>query len=206
MKQRIDIESWARKSQYAHFKNFDEPFYGVCASIDCTKAYQRAKELNASFFLYYLHRSLMASNAVPAFRYRMEGDEVYLYDCNHSAITVDRPDNCFGFGYIDFSNDFEKFQAEGRQEIEKVKEETTLVPSDLGNTIHYSAVPWVNFTSLSHPRRFSGKDSCPKITFGKITEENGKRMIPFAVHVHHALVYGADLGNFIDTFQQLMNE
>lgn len=148
----------------------------------------------------------MASNAVPAFRYRIEGDEVYLYENTNSAITVDRPENCFGFGYINFNDDFDVFQTEGKKEIEKIKKETTLIPSELGNLIHYSAVPWINFTSLSHPRRFSGQDSCPKITFGKITEENGKRMLPLAIHVHHAIVFGADIGDFIDTFQYLMNE
>jgi chloramphenicol O-acetyltransferase type A len=206
MKQRIDIDTWIRKPHYLHFKDFDEPFYGVCVSVDCTKAYQKAKEMNASFYLYYLHKSLLAAKQVEAFCYRIENNQVFLYDECRPTITVDRPDGTFGFGYIDFFEDFGDFQTAGKNEIEKVRKEHSLVASGLDNVIHYSAAPWINFTSLSHPRRFSTGDSCPKITFGKLTDTDGKKLIPVAIHVHHALVDGRDIGEFVDIFQKLLNE
>jgi chloramphenicol O-acetyltransferase type A len=29
--------------------------------------------------------------------------------------------------------------------------------------IHFSAIPWLDFTSLSHARSYTFPDSCPKI-------------------------------------------
>lgn len=206
MKQKIDIENWVRKDHYLFFKNFDEPFYGVCVNIDCTNAYKRAKELKTSFFLYYLHKSTLAANRVEAFRYRLEENDVYLYDVIDPESTVDRPNGTFGFSHMDFHEDYDQFVAEASKVIDKVRNSTGIDLCAAVNAIHYSAVPWINFTSLSHARNFSRQDSCPKISFGKMTETNGKRSMPVSVHVHHALVDGVHVGQYIDEFQKLMNE
>lgn len=206
MKQKINIENWVRKDHFLFFKNFDEPFYGVCVTIDCTKAYQRAKELNTSFFLYYLHKSTLAANRVEAFRYRIEDNDVYLYETNDPEATIDRPNGTFGFSHMDFHEDYNHFAVEASKVVNRVRNSTTMELCAAVNAIHYSAVPWINFTSISHARNFSRQDSCPKISFGKMTENKGKRTMPVSVHVHHALVDGFQVGQYIDEFQKLMNE
>jgi chloramphenicol O-acetyltransferase type A len=81
------------------------------------------------------------------------------------------------------------------------------VPAVSGeNVIHYSSLPWINFKSISHARSFSFKDSSPKISFGKMTIQQDKKIMPVSVHVHHALMDGYQVSQFIDLFQQLMNE
>ena len=74
------------------------------------------------------------------------------------------------------------------------------------NLVHFSAVPWINFTSISHSRSFTIPDSCPKFSFGKMTEENGKKFMSMSVHVHHGLVDGYHLGLYFEEFDRLMNE
>jgi len=75
------------------------------------------------------------------------------------------------------------------------------------NLIHFSAIPWVNFTSLSHARSYSFPDSCPKISFGKMMiADDGKRTMSMSVHAHHGLMDGFQVGQFIDCFQELMNQ
>jgi chloramphenicol O-acetyltransferase type A len=72
--------------------------------------------------------------------------------------------------------------------------------------IHFSAVPWLDFTSVSHARSFSFPDSCPKITFGKAVEEApGRKSMAVSVHVHHGLVDGSHVGLFAERFQHLLN-
>ncbi len=207
MKELINIENWKRKGQYLFFKDFEEPFYGVCVTIDCTNAYKKAKAQQCSFFLYYLHRSLIAVNNIENFRYRIEENNVYLYERIDASTTVDKPDGTFGMSDgIAFHPDFRIFEANAIKEMDRVRNSCELSPSCDNNVIHYSAVPWINFTSLSHARRFSRQDSSPKISFGKITENNGRRTMPVSIHVHHALVDGLHIGQFIEEFQQLMNE
>jgi chloramphenicol O-acetyltransferase type A len=206
MKTAIDINSWIRKDHYRFFSQFEEPFYGITVSIDCTAAYHYAKENAISFFQYYLYQALKAANAIENFRYRIINKEIYLFDQINASPTVQRVDGTFGFSYIDYSDNEDAFYANATEIIEAAKLASGLIPAVSGeNVIHFSALPWLNFTAVSHARCFSFADSCPKITFGKITEENGKKLLPVAVHVHHALVDGYHVGLFVEQFQTLMN-
>ena len=73
------------------------------------------------------------------------------------------------------------------------------------NLIHFSALPWIKFDSFSHARSFTWPDSCPKISFGKITEEKGKKTMPISIHVHYGLMDGYHVGLFIEHLEELMN-
>lgn len=206
MKQKLDINSWKRKEHFHHFIQMEEPFFGVTVPIDCTKAYAKAKELGVSFFTYYLHKTLFAVNATEAFRYRIIENEVYLFDQIDASATILREDKTFGFSLMVYSEDLTEFAEATKTEITRIQNTPGLITRDFSiNLIHFSAVPWVNFTSYSHARSFTFPDSCPKISFGKMMDENGKKTMQMAVHVHHALVDGYDVGLFVSSFEALMN-
>ncbi len=205
MRSLLDIDTWSRKDQFRFFSRFEEPFFGVTVPIQCGHAYQICKEQGHSFFLYYLHASLKAVNETEPFRYRIENDQVYVYDKVNASPTINRPDGTFGFSYMDYHPNFLVFSEYAKGIMEKVRNTTGLIPAVSGeNVIHYSSIPWLNFTSLSHARSFSFKDSCPKISFGKMTEQNGIQQMPVSVHVHHALMDGFHVAQFVDRFQELL--
>ena len=205
MKTALDIEKWVRKDHFKFFKQFEEPFFGICVDIDCSESYAKCKSEGVSFFLYYLHKSLIAANKTEPFRYRIENENVFLYDKVNASPTINRPDGTFGFAYIDYYEDFQTFVNEAKKEIDRVQNSLGLFPAVSGeNVIHFSSLPWINFKSVSHARSFSFKDSCPKITFGKITDKDNRRLMPVSIHVHHALMDGIHVGHFIDEFQSLM--
>jgi chloramphenicol O-acetyltransferase type A len=207
MRQLLDIENWERKEHFNFFKNFEEPFFGVTVEIDCTSAYSYCKENKLSFFLYYLHKSLIAANLIEPFRYRINEGQIYVYDTVNASPTINRDNGTFGFAYMDYKNDFNEFTELAKIEIDRVKNSTGLIPAVSGeNVIHYSSIPWLNFTSFSHARSYSFPDSCPKITFGKMFEDNDKKRMPVAIHVHHALMDGYHVGLFVDEFQKFMNQ
>lgn len=207
MKQLINQNSWKRKDHFQFFSKFEEPFFGVTINIDCTLAYRQAKAKGNSFFLYYLFRSLKAANAIENFRYRIIDKEVYLFEQINASATINRPDETFGFSYIDYDKNEELFIQSAKEEIVRVQQSTGLIPAGSGeNVIHFSAVPWLDFTSLSHARSFTFPDSCTKISFGKVTESNGKKLMSVSIHAHHGLMDGFHIGLFAEKFQELMNE
>lgn len=206
MRQQVNIETWLRKEHFQLFNSFDDPYYGVCVNIDCTQAYRNAKEKGMSFFLYTLHKALSAAQLIEPFKYRIENDEVFIYDQIDAGSTIGRSNGTFGFVQLLYYPDLNKFITVSSVEVEKVKNATTLLRSPAGNVIRFSSLPWIDFTSISHASNSLFKDSCPKISFGKMTENNGKRTIPMSVHVHHALIDGLHVGQFIDCFQELMNQ
>jgi chloramphenicol O-acetyltransferase type A len=209
MKTLLDLDNWNRKEQFLHFSQMEEPFFGVTVEIDCTQAYQTAKSLNASFFIYYLHKTLVAVNAIENFRYRIADNKIYLNDRVDVSATIGRADSTFGFSLIEYDADFEIFQQNALEEIERIQHTTGLFTRsfDDDNVIHFSAIPWLNFTSLSHARSYSYPDSCPKISFGKMMiSATGKKTMAMSVHVHHGLVDALHVGQFVDCFQESMNQ
>lgn len=209
MKTLLNLENWNRATHFQFFKQMEEPFFGVTIEIDCTKAYQTAKARNTSFFIYYLHQTLVAVNAIENFRYRISGDAVFVYDSIDGSATISRKDGTFGFSLIKYHSDFNVFEQIAQTEIERIQNTKGLFTRtfDETNLIHFSAIPWLNFTSLSHARSYTFPDSCPKISFGKMTlSENGKRTMPMSIHVHHGLMDGLHVGQFAVYFQDLMNQ
>jgi chloramphenicol O-acetyltransferase type A len=209
VKNLLDLENWPRKEHFLFFKQFEEPFFGLTVEVDCTKAYTTAKQLGNSFFVYYLHKTLVAVNTIESFRYRINDDAIYIYDTIDVSATIMRKDNTFGFSLIEYSPDFDVFTANTFQEIERIQNTPGLFtrefPND--NLIHFSAVPWINFSSLSHARSYTFPDSCPKISFGKMMIANdGKRTMSMSIHAHHGLMDGFHVSQFIDCFQELMNQ
>lgn len=206
MKTLINIENWNRKEHFLFFSKFDEPFFGITVKVDCTIAYQKSKEKGISFFLYYLYRALKAANEVENFRYRIIENQAYDFATVNASPTINRPDGTFGFAYMDYFEDEKLFYEKALQEIENVKNTNSLLPAVSGeNVIHFSAIPWLDFTSISHARSFSHPDSCPKISFGKIAENNRVKEMPVSIHGHHALMDGYHVGLFVDKFQNLLN-
>ena len=204
-RRKIDVQSWARREHFEFFRTFEEPYHGVCVKVDCTAAYAAAKRLGCSFFLYYIYQSAAAAQTIENFRYVIVGEDVFLYDRVDAGSTIGRADGTFGFARMPYRDTFAEFLAGASVEVERVRQSTGLARPAQINLIRHSALPWTDFTALSHARRFSGKDCSPQISFGKMTEQDGRRSMPVSIHVHHALVDGLHVGQFIEAFQERMN-
>lgn len=206
MKSYLDIDKWERKEHYLFYKGFDEPFFGITAEVDCTVAYLKAKTSGKSFYLYYLHQLLRAINSIEALKYRMEDDKVAQYESVNISPTIPRPNGTFGFGFFKYYTEFEEFYQAAEEVINRVKSENTLVPGGRQDVVHFSAIPWLKFTSISHARHFAMQDSIPKLSTGKVYESQGRQYMPVSVHANHALVDGYHIGLLIESFQVFLNE
>ncbi len=207
MKKIIDLENWPRKKHFLFFNQFDDPTYDITAKVDCTKAYRHSKETGGSFFLYYLHCSMKAVNAVEEFRMRLEDDQIVCYDIIHAGPTIARDNGTFGFSHLPFHEDFEAFEKSAKQIIEKVKNDNSLEPSfNREDVIHYSSVPWIDFTAVTHPKfSFNEKESIPKITFGKLTDVNGTKKMAVSIKANHAFIDGFHMSKYFGKFQEFLN-
>ncbi len=106
-----------------------------------------------------------------------------------------------------YNEDIAVFMKQATTEVERVKAERGLKFQPSGeNIIHYSTLPWADFTSVNHARILSVGRSIPKITFGKVTRDGDKMWMPVDIHANHALMDGFHVGKFIERFQELLNE
>jgi chloramphenicol O-acetyltransferase type A len=206
---KIDFENWKRREHYAFFIKFDNPFFGIVSEIDCTKAFDAAKESKISFFSSYMHKSMLAVNQVEEFRYRIVDGEVVVFDVIHTGTTIGRADETYGLAFIPYSSEFETFNFSLQSEIEAVQKSSGLrlnnedIKYDL---VRYSTVPWSSFTGLLHPTRNDATESVPKIAFGKAFLREGKRFLPISVEANHALMDGFHIAKYLEQFQFLMNQ
>lgn len=205
----LDIETWNRKEHFRFFSGMDEPFFGIASEIDCTDAYHFCKEKKIPFFLFYLHKAIVAVNQIEEFRYRIRDNEIVIYDTIHVTSTISRADNTFAFSFIPFRTSFHDFLERAIPEIESVKTSLGLrLSDDAGrpDVIHFSAVPWISFTGVTHAHNFKKIDSIPKITFGKYFYRSHRLIMPVSINVHHGLMDGFHVAKYLQLFEQLMNE
>jgi len=209
MEKILDIKNWKRREHFEFFLKYDEPFWGIVSEIDCTRAYEKSKKNNFSFFQFYLHTSTVAINMIEEFRYRIKDNKIIIFDKIHAASTIGRDDETFGYSFIEQDKDFNKFAIAANIEIDRIKNTTGLSlneNSERLDVIHYSSLPWTKFTGLTHARNFKYKDSVPKIVFGKYIVVDGKKIMNVSLNAHHGLADGLHAAKYFELFQKLMDE
>jgi chloramphenicol O-acetyltransferase type A len=200
----IDLDTWERRPLYDLFSAFNEPFHGVCLRVDCTESFRYAKDSRISVFLTLLHRALAAAQQVENFRTRIVDGAVWQFATIHGGSAVGRPNGTIGFAYYPYLPELVSFVQQSTFAMEAVRARTDLERHTNQDLIRFSVLPWLDFTSIDHARNFSTQDSAPKITFGKITETNGRHTMPVSIHAHHALADGLHVAQFVERFQQCL--
>ena len=69
------------------------------------------------------------------------------------------------------------------------------------NSFNISMVPWLEFTAMNINVFDDGKFLLPIFTMGKYFERDGKRYLPLAIQVHHAVCDGYHVGMFVERLQ-----
>lgn len=200
----IDIAHWNRKEHFEWFNSFEEPYAGVTVLMDVTEAYNFAKARSYKFSVFYFYLSLYAANQVEPLRYRIRSNKVVCFDTIGGDTTIFRDDKSYGCGHYRYFDTYPAFEEAALREMQRVQALEGLCNDYLEiDTIYYSTVPWIHFTALNHPRKYGVNNGVPRITFGKITMENGRRILPVDLHFHHALMDGYHAGQFFELLETL---
>ena len=204
--QELNIENWNRKEHFHFFSQFDDPYFAVTIDFDVTHVLNYSKKHHISFFALYLHACMKAINSVENFKYRIRDDKVIIHDIIHASPTILRADNTFGFSFIHFNEDFNQFYKNFEAEKNRILTSTELFPKHVTDAcIYCSAMTWFNFSGHKEPLFGVKKESVPKLAFGKYIEKDSKLMMPVSIAVSHALVDGYHVGQFVDAYQNALD-
>ncbi len=201
----LDLERWPRRATFEFFRGYDKPYFNICAPLEVGPLVDFVRATpDTSFFLAYLYLSLRTANELEPFRYRLSEGRVLVHDRIHAGTTLLLDEDRFDFAYLDYDEDFSRFQAAAREAMAEARATGGRMEArdDRSDLIHYSALPWISFTSFSHARNWGKEDSVPKIVFGKVSEQNGRRLMPVSVEVHHALMDGLHVGRYLERLQR----
>lgn len=202
----IDIENWNRKDHYKYFKQLNYPHFNICANLDITRFYEYIRETESPFFISMLFTSTKAANGIKEFRFRIREDMVVEHENVSPSFTIMTEGDVFSFCNVKFIDEFKDFKTNASIEINKVKNDVSIEDEPGRDDLLYiTSIPWVSFTSVTHPIQMNPVDSIPRISWGKYFEENGKIKLPLSVQVHHSLVDGIHVGQYFNTLQEILD-
>lgn len=206
---KIDLANWPRNEHFEFYRSAQEPYWGICVELEVAKLYQQSKTKGFSFSAALLFLATKAANNIENMRYRIMGDDVYNFETIHISNVFLRENKLFSFGFVEFTNNFEQHCQDYKNKTEQaLNAQQILLDEDSArpDTLHFSALPWLGFSSMSHARTFKADESCPKISIGKLQKKGESLSLPFSVHVHHGFVDGYHMGLYIEALQDLINE
>lgn len=208
MAEYLDLANWPRRDLFEFFRGYDKPYFNICTRVDVTNLLSLLRlRAKASVSLAYHYFALRAANEIEPFRYRLRDGRVIVHEVINGGTTVLLPNESFTFAYFDYKQNFEEFLvAAGRAVKQAQTGEAPFNPTDRDDTIYFTALPWLSFTSFSHARNWGREDSVPRIAFGKFTQEHGRTLMPISVEVHHALMDGLHVGRYLARLEDALRE
>jgi chloramphenicol O-acetyltransferase type A len=205
--QTIDLQTWPRRQHYEIYRRFDHPHFSLCANVELGDFIARVKDGGFSVSAAIVYLISRAANEISEFRYRMRGEEVVEHTVVHPSMTVLTTDDLFSFCTIPYSQDFPEFTRRAAQQMAYVRQHPTLSDTPgRDDFLFMTAIPWVSFTSFTHPTNLDPGDSVPRFAWGKFFEEGSALKMPLAVQAHHALMDGVHVGRYYMLVQNYLNE
>lgn len=213
----LDTEAWARRDAFEFFRAFDKPYFNVCVRLDIAPLKAAADAIGPGLlWRAYHYLALRLANELAPFRLRLEAGRVRIHPRVNGSSTVLRDDGSFTFADLDLpgtGDDAEPptFDAFATQVAASVAAARHLRPPfeprpEDQARIHFTTLPWLHFTSFSHARNWGREDSIPKLAFGRIENDGPRAWLPMSVEVHHALMDGLHVGQFVQGFEAALRE
>ena len=203
----IDLTTWSRKAVFEFYRDFDYPQINICVDIDVTTTVRYLDVQQLSKFKTILWAISHVANSIDEFKYRIRKGNVILHDRVHPSFTVLTPDNLFAFCYAEYSRNTRIFFERVEKGIQECRAKPSLEDEPgQDDLLFVSCLPWIHFTSISHPIKLDADDSIPRISWGSFKEDKEKTVMPLALQVHHGLADGYHLGNFFSQIQELLND
>ena len=201
----LDVANWSRREVFEFFRSFDKPYFNVCTHLDVTNLLSHLRSRSyGTVSLAYHYFALRLANEIEPLRYRLRDGKVVVYEVIHGGTTVLLPNESFGLAYFDYDEDFGRFVGAARIAVEDARSKGGFRPLTDDARVHFTTLPWISFTSFSHARNWAREDSVPKIAFGKFYQQDKRTLLPISVEVHHALVDGSHVGQYLMRLEQVM--
>lgn len=202
----INLDGWPRKDHYLFFREFEYPYFSLCANMDITNFLPLIKAKEISFTAAIMYLVGRVANGIPEFRQRIRDEGPIEHEVVHPSATILSKDDLFTFCTAIYQENFLAFAAETQQEILRIKTEPSLEEKIKDDSMLFmTSIPWVSFTGFMHPVKLSPADSVPRFAWGKFREEGQKTVMPLSVQGHHALMDGLHAGLFYEEFQRLLD-
>jgi chloramphenicol O-acetyltransferase type A len=179
----------------------------MCVNVDLTAFYPFVKRNGYSFTVSMVYVISRASNAIPEFKYRIRGDQVVEHEIVNPGFALLIDKDLFSFCAINYVEDFSEFARMAAENIAYIKAHPDLEGNnpEKDDVLYMTSIPWVSFTSFSHPMQLHPADSVPRFAWGKYFQESEVLKMPLSVQGHHAIMDGIHIGRYYETLQEYLH-
>ena len=201
----VDQATWPRAAQFQFFRTYDRPHYATTARLDVTHLMARKAD-GVSAYRACLFAIGTGVHAVPELSMRFRDDVVVKHDVITLSMTVPTHTGSFGYAYVPYVQDFEKFEVQAKTLIDEVAAGEVLAANSgaRDDLAYLSCMPWLDYTSINNALP-SAQDCIPRITWGKFVQSGERWQMAMTLEVHHALVDGAQVGAYFAAVQGALN-
>lgn len=197
-----------RKKHFEFFKLMNHPHFNITVQVELTHFLPFLKQAGLKFTPSVVFVIAKAANALKEFKWRIREEQVVEHDFVHPSFTVNtNASSVFSFCTVPFQKNMVNFLKDAQQ-IEEAMQLNPSFEDEPGRDdyLFMSAIPWFSFTSIQHAMHYHPCDSVPRFTFGKYFESGKIIQMPLSIQVHHALVNGKEVGEFIKLLQHYLHK
>ena len=194
----IDMDRWKRKEYYEHYLNEVVCTYSLTANLDVTSL--EGKRLYPAM-LWLLTDTV---NEMPEFRTSLTPEGVGVYDTMNPSYTIfNKESESFSVIWTAFDSDYSVFLKAYEEDVARHSSSTRFSPKagKPPNTFDVSMLPWTTFTAFNINVFGGGRHLLPIFTLGKKYGGEGRKLLPLALQVHHAVCDGFHVSRFIEKLQ-----
>lgn len=205
----IQMEQWARKEHYDHYKNKVRCSYSITIDIDITNLLIRLKERELKAYPAHIFMLSTVVNQLPEFRMTVNDEQRLGYwEVIDPVYTVLNSDTkTFSAIWTKHTRCFNTFHRAYLQDTAHYAN-GKLFPQEhvQPNTFTISSVPWLDFSAFNINVFSDGNYLLPIFTIGKYKEANSRIKMPLAIQCHHAVCDGYHVGKFVEILQQMATD
>lgn len=205
----INLNEWKRAPYFYLYTQMMPTGFNLCVDLDITKMYAYFKEKGYKFAAGYRYITMKLINQREYFRIAYKDGKLgyynYLMPC---FANFHEDDKTTSLMWVDYNESFEVFYQNYLEEENKYKAVHGIVARpemSQENSCIIGALPWTTFTSYSPVPYASPTQFFPIIQSGKFKKEADKLLMPFSITVHHAVVDGYQVSEYLEKLQEAMN-
>ena len=206
---KIDRTTWPRAEHFDFFLPFSQPYFNVVIDLEVGGLFKFAKLRQLSFTACYLYCLQKVVERYAPIRYRIvDNKPVEVTDITLSTVFL-RSDESFRFVPLKTQNSLLEYCEHYTQQKDTFLDKRLLNQSfiegaDKIEQMYISILPWFKFSGFKHAEHTPNTSGIPKVVFGQYQIEQGT--LPVSIEVHHALMDGLHISQFIDVFNQVVAE
>ena len=205
----IDLQTWPRGQMFYYFAKMAPTGYSLTVNLDVTELKKTVKEAGLKFFPAYLWLVTRNLNRQMEFKVaEKDGVLGYFDTLTHLYASFHEDDHTFSLMWTEFRDDFRQFhQAYLENQEEFSGNHGILCQPQLppANAYTVSCLPWVSFDHFAVHSYENKPYYFPSVEAGKITEKDGRLLIPLSLTCHHATTDGYHVNRFLEDLQDDMN-